>query len=160
MRNFTASQTREYEKSNSIDRIPCLEGLDTGCKAQILNGASDAVTRTIVGQKFINEVCAKAGVPTVLLWVKDKNQLHRDDKAAGTLKQKTLGRYWHAGSNGKKIEIWNLTAKLGKVVAAKTFWNTLCHELCHHLDCAKLGLESSFHCAGFYKRISFLESLG
>ena len=67
MRNFTASQTCEYEKSNSLDRIPCLEGLDTGCKAQILNGASDAVTRTMVGQKFINEVCARAGVSTVLL---------------------------------------------------------------------------------------------
>lgn len=160
MKNFSVSQTCEYEKSNSIDRIPCLEGLDTGCKSQILNGASDAVTRTTVGQKFIDCVCKKAGVPSVVLRVKDQSQLHRDNKSTGKLKRKTLGRYWHAGSNGKKIEIWNLTAKLRKVVAAKTFWNTLCHELCHHLDCAKLGLESSFHCAGFYKRISFLESLG
>ena len=159
MRNFSASQTCEYEKSNSIDRIPCLEGLDTGCKSEILEGASDAVSRTKVGQKFIDRVCKKARVPSVMLLVKDQSQLHRDDKALGTLKQKTLGCYWHAGSNGKKIEIWNLTAKRGKVVAAKTFWNTLCHELCHHLDCAKLGLASSFHCAGFYKRISFLESL-
>lgn len=160
MRNFTSKQTAEYEKSNSLDTIRCLKGSSTGCKILILNGPSDSAFRQRIGQQFINCICKKAQIPLVKLLVKDKTQLHRDDNISGTLKRKTLGRYWHVGAQGKKIEIWNLTAKRAQIVSAKTFWNTLCHELCHHLDCAKLGLTNSFHCAGFYKRVSFLESLG
>src|SRR5690348_14053597 len=37
------------------------------------------------------------------------------------------------------------TARLGRVVAFKTFLRTLLHEICHHLDFAKWRMRESFH---------------
>jgi hypothetical protein len=42
------------------------------------------------------------------------------------------------------------------VVAFKTFFRTLIHELCHHLDYEMFALEETFHTEGFYKRESSL----
>jgi hypothetical protein len=55
-----------------------------------------------------------------------------------------------------RITLWMRTARRGRVVAFRTFVRTLLHELCHHLDYTLLGLDHSFHTAGFYKRESSL----
>lgn len=54
------------------------------------------------------------------------------------------------------IRLWMRTAKLGRVVAFRTFLRTLLHELCHHLDLELLGLPLSLHTEGFYRRESAL----
>ena len=158
-RTFTAAEDAEYAKSNAIDAIVALNGFKCGCREELVNAAEDARTRYQIGQRYYNMVCDRLRVARIRLVVRDGRQLHRDG-ANGRMRSKTLGRYRHIGSQGVDIEIWNKTAKLGKVVSPKVFWNTLCHELCHHIDCTLFGFTNSFHCAGFYKRVSFLESLG
>jgi hypothetical protein len=54
------------------------------------------------------------------------------------------------------ITVWMRTAQRQQVVAYRTFLRTLLHELCHHLDYEHLGLDESFHTAGFYQRESDL----
>lgn len=54
------------------------------------------------------------------------------------------------------ITVWMRTAHHKRVVAFRTFLRTLLHELCHHLDYELLGLDDSFHTAGFFKRESSL----
>ena len=55
-----------------------------------------------------------------------------------------------------RITVWMYTAQRRQVVKFRTFLRTLAHEICHHLDYELLGLEESFHTAGFFKRESFL----
>lgn len=55
-----------------------------------------------------------------------------------------------------RITVWMYTAHRHQVVKFRTFLRTLAHEMCHHLDYELLGLEESFHTAGFFKRESFL----
>ena len=55
-----------------------------------------------------------------------------------------------------RISLWMRTAVREEVVAFKTFFRTLIHEVCHHLDYELLGLGDSFHTEGFYKRESSL----
>jgi hypothetical protein len=55
-----------------------------------------------------------------------------------------------------RIEIWMQTARRRRVVAFRTFFRTLMHELCHHLDYRLLGLPESFHTEGFFRRESSL----
>jgi len=61
--------------------------------------------------------------------------------------------------DGKKaacISVWMRTAKHKKVVAFRTFFRTLLHEVCHHLDYEVMKLADSFHTEGFFKRESSL----
>ena len=55
-----------------------------------------------------------------------------------------------------RISLWMRTAVREEVVAFRTFFRTLIHETCHHLDYELIGLEDSFHTEGFYKRESSL----
>ena len=55
-----------------------------------------------------------------------------------------------------RISLWMRTAVREEVVAFRTFFRTLIHEICHHLDYELIGLEDSFHTEGFYKRESSL----
>lgn len=54
------------------------------------------------------------------------------------------------------ITVWMRTAQRKKVVAFRSFFRTLLHEFCHHLDYEHFGLDDSFHTDGFYKRESSL----
>jgi uncharacterized damage-inducible protein DinB len=54
------------------------------------------------------------------------------------------------------ITLWMRTARLKRVVAFRTFFRTLLHEMGHHLDYTRLRLGDSFHTQGFYQRESHL----
>jgi len=54
------------------------------------------------------------------------------------------------------IRIWTRTAIRKQVTSYGTFFSTLCHEFCHHLDCKLLGLPDSPHTRGFYQRAAAL----
>lgn len=54
------------------------------------------------------------------------------------------------------ITLWMRTAKHRRIVAFRSFFRTLLHELCHHLDYALYRFPDSLHTEGFYKRESSL----
>lgn len=54
------------------------------------------------------------------------------------------------------IRVWMRTAVLRHVTSFGTFFSTLCHEFCHHLDCRKFGFSRSPHTRGFYARAAVL----
>jgi hypothetical protein len=54
------------------------------------------------------------------------------------------------------IRVWMRTAVHKRVTSFGTYLSTLCHELCHHLDFARLGLHDSPHTRGFYERTAVL----
>lgn len=60
------------------------------------------------------------------------------------------------GKRPPRIQLWMRTAKLGRVVAFRTFLRTLIHEVCHHLDLELYALPLSLHTEGFYRRESSL----
>jgi hypothetical protein len=66
------------------------------------------------------------------------------------------GLYTRDGRGRPRIRVWMRTARLGRVVAFRTFLRTLLHEICHHLDFAKWRLRESFHTQGFFARESSL----
>jgi hypothetical protein len=54
------------------------------------------------------------------------------------------------------IRVWTRTAVRKQVTSYGTFFSTLCHEFCHHLDCKLLGFGGSPHTRGFYQRTAAL----
>jgi hypothetical protein len=66
------------------------------------------------------------------------------------------GLYTREDGRPPRIRLWMRTARLGRVVAFRTFLRTLLHEVGHHLDYTYLELEESFHTEGFFRRESSL----
>jgi len=56
----------------------------------------------------------------------------------------------------KVIRVWMRTAIRKQVTSFGTFFATLCHEFCHHLDMERLGFRDSPHTRGFYERAAAL----
>ena len=54
------------------------------------------------------------------------------------------------------IRVWMRTAIRKDVTSFGTFFSTLCHEFCHHLDCQRFGWPESWHTRGFYERTATL----
>lgn len=147
-----------YTASKSTETFPVVFKFNKKFKNDIISeNHTTADSRRKYGEKLIKTVCDAFNVPVIDLKVKDLNQPHRDRN--GKLSRKTLGQYTFCRSTGRNIVIWNNTAKLGKTVSGKTFFNTLIHELCHHLDITLFKFSDSPHTSGFYKRISHLESM-
>lgn len=146
-----------YDKSKNLDTIPGLKKFPIELKNDLIESVS-VLDRQVKGQLIINVICDQLKIPRIRLNVSDAPQKH-SMYVTGRLKRKTLGQYTHRGNSGIGIQIWNLTAKQHKVVSGKTFFHTLLHEVCHHIDCAYFGFIDSPHTSGFYRRISYLESM-
>jgi hypothetical protein len=54
------------------------------------------------------------------------------------------------------IRVWMRTAVRKQVTSYGTFFSTLVHEFCHHLDIERLGFSDSPHTRGFYERVAVL----
>lgn len=146
----------EYETSRDTAEIEGIGIFSRKLKDDAIASFS-ADDRTRTGQKVVDAVCESLGVQSVKLTVKDSPQRHRDD-GMGRTRSKTLGSYTYSGNQGLGITVWNKTAKKLLTVSGKTFFGTLLHEICHHIDITKLGFDRSPHTAGFYRRISYLDS--
>ena len=59
----------------------------------------------------------------------------------------------------QRIRVWMRTAIRERVSSPKALLNTLLHEFCHHLDCARLSMPQSYHTRGFFWRIDHLYHL-
>jgi hypothetical protein len=55
-----------------------------------------------------------------------------------------------------RIRVWMRTAVRQHITAFGTFFSTLCHECCHHLDAQRFGWHDSPHTRGFYARTAVL----
>ncbi|PWU01080.1 MAG: hypothetical protein C5B53_03325 [Candidatus Melainabacteria bacterium] len=55
-----------------------------------------------------------------------------------------------------QIRLWMRTARLKKVTSFGALLNTLCHELCHHLDVVELGFSNTPHTRGFFERTALI----
>jgi hypothetical protein len=54
------------------------------------------------------------------------------------------------------IRVWMRTAVKKDVTSFGTFFSTLCHEFCHHLDLQLFKFPDSWHTRGFYQRTAVL----
>jgi hypothetical protein len=54
------------------------------------------------------------------------------------------------------IRIWMRTPVRKQITSFGTFFSTLCHEFCHHLDCHRFAYRGSPHTRGFYQRAAEL----
>lgn len=143
--------TESYEKSNKIEKVGKSRLSKKEYKA-LLESGDDHLERQKAAQALLDYLTATFKIPPVKITVKEKPQAHRDN-AKGNLKSKIHGFYTTGVHN---ITVYNLTAKLEKVVAIKTFSDTVLHEFIHHYDIEYLKLRKSLHTSGFYKRINDL----
>jgi hypothetical protein len=61
---------------------------------------------------------------------------------------------YHFGE--KLIRVWMRTAIQQRVTSFGTFFATLTHEFCHHLDRERFGFSETPHTRGFYERTAVL----
>jgi len=100
-------------------------------------------------QALLDELCKRLKVPLL----KVKVYTRRPQISGGELH----GLYEPSNDDTLcKISVWMRTAQRKQVVAFKTFFRTLIHELCHHLDYELYRFAETFHTEGFYKRESDL----
>ncbi len=135
-----------YRKSNSIKDTLFQSNTITLYYAKRLLASTDASERQFLGQELLNEMSQSLSITAPKLCVDDKRQKH--SLKEGKLMRKTYGMY-KAGT----ITISNKTAIREKVVAPKTFLDTLIHEFMHHYDYEVLKFPQSLHTAGFYYRL-------
>lgn len=138
---------RTYRKSNAVTTTNFYATKNARLIALRLLKEEDATRREEIGQLLLNELSEFFLIAAPQLTVQDKRQYHT--KRDGKLFQKTFGTY-----NSGNIRITNRTAIREKVVAAKTFLDTLIHEFMHHYDFNILKLSRSLHTAGFFSRLN------
>ncbi|OGY43832.1 MAG: hypothetical protein A3B89_00300 [Candidatus Buchananbacteria bacterium RIFCSPHIGHO2_02_FULL_40_13] len=140
-----------YFRSNRLIKVKIKPSPEAVSLAnQILTSGSHHI-RQKLGEKLLDELCDAAKIDIVKLEIADTKQRHK--KIAGRIATKRYGSYRPAS---KKIEIQNLTAVRGQILAPKTFLDTLLHEWLHHYDTYKLKLRS-IHSRGFYERLNDLK---
>jgi hypothetical protein len=148
---LSPARQRIYDRSNATPSIALKASTElrqavAGLPAALTSGEPHRVQQ--ISQRISDEICRSLRVPMVQIQV----QGSRPSNTRGELH----GLYTPLRNGSATIKVWMITAKLGRVVAFKTFLRTLLHEICHHLDYALLRLGDSLHTDGFYKRESSL----
>jgi hypothetical protein len=139
-----------YRKSDAVSALPlpCARDLAPAVEAlRVALARDDAHQVAASGAEIAGRIARALGAPAPVVEVlavrpsRDWGELHglytQEDEVA-------------------LIRVWMRTARRARVVAFRTFLRTLLHELCHHVDFEVLGLSSSFHTEGFFKRESSL----
>ncbi|MFA5048104.1 MAG: hypothetical protein WC516_03720 [Patescibacteria group bacterium] len=140
-----------YERSNSITKVPLTVSNEAINYTQLLLKSSTISERQELGEKLLDELSDAAQIGIIELKIADQNQQHR--KVNNRVVMKRYGLYKVASAS---ILIQNKTAVRGQTLAAKTFVDTLLHEWLHHYDIHKLKL-NSIHSKGFYLRLNDLK---
>jgi hypothetical protein len=149
---LSAKEKRIYRKSDELRAVPIPSAEELAPLVRALDEALVAGKRVRVAgaaEALCAALFAQLGAPPAKVRVRvvrphvDGGELH--------------GLYTFAKKNQLPvIEVWMRTAAHAKVVRFRTFLRTLVHEIGHHLDVTVLGLEESFHTAGFFARESSL----
>jgi hypothetical protein len=156
----------DYTRSNRIRTMPLTDPEAAARAAQRLLGASDALSRRLLGSELVALLAGQTGVTAPELVVPDEHQPHR--RRGGRIVYSLQGDYRRrqpsphdpnvarAGKPLGRIRVPNRTPARGDIVRPGAFLNTLLHEFCHHHDAEALGLVRSFHTGGFYARLRHL----
>ena len=148
-KSFTRAEKKAYEVSNRLFSVdfkvtPSMRRkvddlalwLAAGDKSRV-RGATQAV---------IDLLCAAAHVPPARIALRERAYAKfKGDQAVWKL-------YGLCAPDGT-ITLAFRTAVRRKVIAFKTYLNTLAHEFMHHYDRRRLELGASFHTRGFYERV-------
>lgn len=140
-----------YQRSNRITKVKIKVTREARALACEILDSSAYSARQKLGEKLLDELCDSSKIDIVKLEISNTKQYHK--KARGKVALKRYGYYRPAS---KTINIQNLTAVRGQILAPKTFLDTLLHEWMHHYDTYKLKLRS-IHSKGFYERINDLK---
>ncbi|MBI3026375.1 MAG: hypothetical protein HYY66_12000 [Candidatus Tectomicrobia bacterium] len=143
----------EFIRSTKILGTSYHPGAEERALAARLLGSQRAPEREALGQRLLNAICQRMRIPPVRLRVIETPQPHTLRR--GKLAAKLYGVYHF---EEQLIQIAHFTAIREKVVAAKTFLDTLLHEFMHHLDRKHFRLPGTPHSPGFYSRIEDLKA--
>ena len=151
---LSSADQRIYRASDAIEFVGLPAGLHLGADVSALRAALVAEDRASVqriGQAILDALTQGFHVPGVKL----KVMAARPSDDYGELH----GLYEpEEGRARPLITVWMRTAQKKQVVAFKSFFRTIIHELCHHLDYELFALAETFHTEGFYKRESSLSN--
>jgi len=143
----------EFIRSSKILRTSYQPGAEERALADRLLRSQRASEREALGQRLLTAICRRFRIPPVRLRVIETPQPHTLRR--GKLAAKLYGVYHF---EEQLIQIAHFTAVREKVVASKTFLDTLLHEFMHHLDRKLYRLPNTPHSPGFYSRIEDLKA--
>jgi hypothetical protein len=152
----TASRRREYDRSDALATMPLPAGESIQALTRTLAEAMAAGETTpvrLAGTALLEALSAFYDVPVPPLKVLG---VRPHKVTAGVCTYQLFGDYT---PSTQRIRVWMRTAIREKVSSPKALLNTLLHEFCHHLDCARLSMPQSYHTRGFFWRIDHLYHL-
>lgn len=153
---ITALQQNDYALSNRL-KLPTVSICKT--TKNLYHFCRDKETgslTTVDIKELLNRICSDFGINPIAVYL-EGIQPHKCNKK-GKIKRKTMGMF-KRDCFSSYIEIYKYTAKRKQIYSSKSVVSTLLHEITHYFDYSLLGLSSSPHTAGFYKRISQLEGM-
>jgi len=142
-----------YKKSNQILKVDIQISENAKLYIKVLMNSYEEWDRQKFGEALLDELSDSAGIDIVKLKISSAKQFHKRSGNKIIIKQ-----YGYYRPKENYIYIHNRTAVQGKILASKTFLDTLLHEWLHHYDYKKLGL-NSIHSAGFYSRLNHLKEM-
>lgn len=149
---LTPRQQVIYRRSDEIDSVVVPDAAPlvplAGAIARAL-ASEDRLATQSACQFLLDALASQLDVPGIEARVLAKRPDLRDGELHGL---------YEPAEHGARVQIsvWMRTARRRQVVAFRTFFRTLLHEFCHHLDYERYKLHDSFHTEGFYKRESSL----
>jgi hypothetical protein len=149
---LSPARQRTYRDSDAIQSLEPPPGVATGAHVARIRASLAAGSRTDVQkacQALIDALVAGYAVQKIRVRVLAQRPADEEGELHGLYEPDDAPKPAH-------ITVWMRTAARKDVVAFKTFFRTLIHELCHHLDYELFHLVETFHTAGFYKRESTL----
>lgn len=152
----TESRRREYDRSDALATMPLPPGESIQALTRTLAEAMAAGETTpvrVAGTALLEALSAFYNVPVPPLKVLG---VRPHKVTAGVCTYQLFGDYT---PSTQRIRVWMRTAIREKVSSPKALLNTLLHEFCHHLDCARLSMPQSYHTRGFFWRIDHLYHL-
>jgi hypothetical protein len=150
---LSAASKRTYRKSDAITRIELPDAAALIPLARAIEPALVAADRAAVEracQALVDALNAQLAAPALRIRIRERRPsddwgelqgLYEPDEVTG---------------GAARISLWMRTARKEQVVKFRTFFRTLAHEVCHHLDYEHYGLAETFHTQGFYARESTL----
>ena len=151
-RKLSPRQKRIYDRSDEVTSVAVpVPGRFAPLVENLRRALESGRRRETEGQSqtLVSSLCDAWRVARVKTKVLEKRPAHHWGELHGLYEPAAAGSY-------PVLTVWMRTAKRIQVVAFKTFFRTLLHELNHHLDYTLLKLEDSFHTEGFYSRESSL----
>jgi hypothetical protein len=145
----TDSDFRRSNRYRAISFRPEAEAFDAFGS---LLAFDDAETRERSSTALYRALSYTVGVSSPRVLVLDAPRPHR--VRDGRTVYQRLGSY---SRRTHTVRVHNRTARIGRLVAPKTFAETILHELLHHWDFELLNLDRSLHTSGFYHRLGDLK---